>query len=184
MMLAQQEPWIGPPVPVLRIDADDTLLDLLARDPEPLATDHKFYVRYPRFPYNDLPFRPYEVRRVHDEERRGREEAERLEEEASRARAERLREERREQARLSEAERIAAQIEHREHRKVEWLAMMEAAAATVRGTRHEAKMLPDLERDMATIAKWSTDEDPSFWLDKDRFEAAFARRLMEAEKHE
>jgi hypothetical protein len=162
--LAQQEPWIGPPVPVPLIGADDTLLDLLARDPEPLATDHRFHGDYAFI----MLYRHFEARRAHDEAVRDRRE---------KARVRAIEQHR--LAKLAREEMFAALVESRRSTQAGWLAMLEAAAARVRGTPYEAALLPDLERDMKTIAGWSLDEDFPARLDKERFEAAFERRLAE-----
>jgi hypothetical protein len=163
--LAQREPWIGPPVPVLPIGADDTLLDLLARDLEPLATDHRFH---PPIYFYDHHIRHFEARRAADEKARERGEAARV----------RAIEQHR-LAKLAREEMLAALVESRRSTQAGWIAMLAAAAARVRGTPYEGTLLPDLERDMKTIAGWSLDEDFPARLDKERFEAAFERRLAE-----
>jgi hypothetical protein len=42
-------------------------------------------------------------------------------------------------------------------------------------------MLPDLERDMATVAALSVEAPFTRWLDQDRFKAAFVARLAACE---
>jgi hypothetical protein len=165
--LAGQEPWIGV-VPVLAMGADEVLLDLLAHDAEPLAMDHRWSAR----PYGHvLPARHYEYLRTAEEVYR----------------------ERREQARLRAIEqhrlrRIAKQeirereTEDRRQTRADWLAMLDDAAERVRGTRHAAMLLPDLERDMKTIGGWSVDTPFPGRLDRARFEAAFAARLADCEE--
>jgi hypothetical protein len=162
--LAQQEPWIGPLVPVLPIGADAILLDLLARDPEPIATDHRFHGEYAF----TMLYRHFEARRAYDEAVRERRE---------KARVRAIEQHR--LAKLAREEMLAALAENRRSTQAGWIAMLDAAAARVRGTPYEVALLPDLERDMKTIAGWSIDEDFPAWLDKERFEAAFERRLAE-----
>jgi hypothetical protein len=165
-VLAQLEPWIGT-VPVLAMDADAVLLDLLAHDPEPLATDHRYFPGL--HPYDaGLPLRHFIYER------------ERAAEAARQALRERQREEWREGRRRRALAQHAARRE-REEIKAGWLEMLEGAASRVRGTPHEAVMLPDLERDMATVAALSVEAPFTRWLDRDRFKAAFAARLAACE---
>jgi hypothetical protein len=165
--LAGQEPWIGV-VPVLAMGADDVLLDLLAHDAEPLATDHRYY---PRSYGNQLPLRHYEVRRAADAWDRERREQARL----RAIEQHRLR-------RIAEQEIRERETEDRRRTRADWLAMLDDAAERVRGTRHEVMLLPDLERDMATIGGWSVDTPFPGRLDRARFEAAFAARLADCEE--
>jgi hypothetical protein len=176
--LAAREPWLGV-VPVLAMGADAVLLDLLARDPEPLATDHRYF---PGLRPHDagLPLRHFNY-----EEERAAEEAR---EEARRALLERLREEQRRRALAQHAARrdrernqASAEVAWRRDIKAGWLEMLRDAASRVRGTPHEAVLLPDLERDMATVAGWPVEAPFPGWLDRDRFKAAFAGRLAACE---
>lgn len=177
-VLARLEPWIGA-VAVLAMDADAVLLDLLARDPEPLATDHRYF---PGLHPHDagLPLRHFNY------------EQERAAEEARLALLERLREEWREgQRRRALAQHAArrerernqapAEVAWRRDIKAGWLEMLRDAASRVRGTPHEAVLLPDLERDMATVAGWPVEAPFPGRLDPDRFKAMFAGRLAACE---
>jgi hypothetical protein len=148
---------------VLARGADDVLMELLARDAEPLATDHGFIRDY----HYDLPLRHFEARRAEEDAARERARARAIEQHRVR--------------RLADAARAVAEMEERRRIKAGWLAMLEHAASLVRGTRHEAALLADLERDMATIGGWSVGVRFPGWLDRGRFEAAFALRLAACE---
>jgi hypothetical protein len=144
------------------LGADAVLLDLLARDAEPLATDHRYF---PGLRPHDagLPLRHFN----YEEERR----------EGQRRRALAQHAERRERQR----NQALADVAFRRDIKAGWLEMLRDAASRVRGTPHEAVLLPDLERDMATVAGWPVEAPFPGWLDRDRFKAAFAGRLAACE---
>jgi hypothetical protein len=154
--------------PILDEDADEELLALLERDSDPGDYPER---RYYTGRDNDPPLTPEE------RERNRRLRVVELAEYA--AQQERwVAEYAAQQARWKE-QRAAAEVEFKRQvadQRLAWETMLVDAVERVRNTPHAARMLPDLERDLATLRSFPPGPIP-WMLNAERFEAEFQRRL-------
>jgi hypothetical protein len=173
--------------PILDEDADEELLALLGRDsdPEDYPERHEYDGRDRDPPLTfaererNRRLREIELAKYAAQQERWKAERERDGERRGALAKERAAQRRAESNAELRAANAAAREAYRQRCQDErsmWEGMLIGAAERVRGTPHEARMLPDLERDLATIRSFPPGPIP-WMLNAERFEAEFQRRL-------